>query len=140
VHRCGRCGNGVAGGGGDRWGRPGRGRREERALGRGAEGNELGGRARPTRGEGKERRVMGCWAAEEKREGEKGWAGVPHAGVRRGKGAREREGAGLLGSLSFTSSSLFLLHTQTIQTIHLNSNEFEFKLYTLHTNKTNAPA
>jgi hypothetical protein len=85
------AGTGLREEGDDRWGRPGRGRREERALERGAEGNGLGGRARPTWGGGKERRGMGCRAAEGKREGEKGWAGVAHAGVRRGKGARERE-------------------------------------------------
>jgi hypothetical protein len=99
---------------------------------------------RGPRGEGeKKRKGMGCRAAEGKREGEKGWAGVAHAGERRGKGAQERERERELGCwdlfpflLIFFFFSTFKLFKQ----FHLNSNEFKFKLYTLHTNKTNAPA
>jgi hypothetical protein len=47
----------------------------------------------------------------------------PTRGRRRGKGAREGEGVGLLGSISFTSSFLFLFYTLSIQT-----NPIEFKI------------
>jgi hypothetical protein len=67
---------------------------------------------------------MGCRAAEGKREREKGWAGVAHAGVRRGKGkGKARPGwVGLPSSFLPFSSFLFLFYTQTIQT-----KPFEFK-------------
>jgi hypothetical protein len=54
--------------------------------------------------------------------------GEAHAGRGGEKGAREGEGVGLLGSISFTSSLLFLFYTLSIQTIPIEFKIlFEFK-------------
>jgi hypothetical protein len=67
----------------------------------------------------------------------------------RGRGRKEgskgkKEGvwaAGLLGCFSLLLFFSFFFSTLKLFTqFLLNSNEFEFKLYTLHINKTNAPA
>jgi hypothetical protein len=67
------------------------------------------------------------------RSGRSGWGkrngpAWPMRGRRRGKGAREGEGVGLLGSISFTSSFLFLFYTLSIQTNPIGFKiQFEFK-------------
>jgi hypothetical protein len=75
----------------------------------------------------------GFWAVGRKRgrEGEGLGPAVAHAG--RGEEARERKGVGLAGLFSFP----FLFSKLNLFTqIYLNSNKFEFKPYTLNTNKT----
>jgi hypothetical protein len=74
---------------------------------------------------------------------------VAHAGGKRGEGGpgkesrKERENwAGPMGFGLLLSSLLFFFFSipKPFKQTHLNSNEFEFKLYKLNTNKTNAPA
>jgi hypothetical protein len=56
----------------------------------------------------------------------------------RGPAGKERTG-GMLGcwaAAPFSSLLFFLFYPQTIQTIYLNSNKFEFKPYKFNTRKT----
>jgi hypothetical protein len=80
------------------------------------------------------RKWAGARPTREKGKREESWASG-----KLGLGKRGRERFWLMGCylllLFFYSSTLKLL-----KQIHLNSNEFEFKLYKLNTNKTNAPA
>jgi hypothetical protein len=86
------------------------------------------------------------WAREKReerepvREGERLGPSVAHAGrgEERGPEGGEREGVWAAGcwALFFSSSFLFLSHTQLLKQIYLNSNKFKFKPYKLNTRKT----
>jgi hypothetical protein len=97
--------------------------REKKERGRRSSGWAVGP-AGPMQGGKKKRRGVGC--GEESRPKRE-----------RGKGSRPGQGvwAAFLSFFPFSFSTL-----KPSQQFYLNSNEFEFKPYTLHTNKTNAPA
>jgi hypothetical protein len=126
--------------GADRWDQVVRERERKRALGAGP--GRLSAREKGER-EGKEL-GLGGWAGMAHAGGEKGGRGPqgqlgPGRRGRRGSPReRERERGFWAGcwALSFSSSFLFFSTLQLFKQFHLNSNKFEFKPYTLNTNKT----
>jgi hypothetical protein len=107
---------------------------EEKEKGRG------NGSALPGRGAGPSELAAWRWRRENPREkrrvGQRGPCGREEGKGKSWAGLVEGLGCLLLFLLlSFSFSILNLLKQN-----YLNSNEFEFKPYTLHTNKTNAPA
>jgi hypothetical protein len=103
--------------GADAWDRPGRGRKGERALGLGIEGDWA------ERGSRGERRGRG--------NGLRGERAGP--GGRRGRRADQAAGLGCLPF--FLLLSFFFSTLKLLKQFYLNSNKFEFKPYTLNTNK-----
>jgi hypothetical protein len=104
----------------------------QRKRGRGGRSGGLlavaaGPRVKGKRGEG----------AQERKEG------VGRRGPCGGNEGEEESWAGLLGWAAFSSFFFFPFSFSILNLFkqnYLNSNEFKFKPYTLHTNKTNAPA
>jgi hypothetical protein len=91
-------------------------------------------RKREKRGAGLRRNWAGGGPRGRRRGDGLGWLGPG----RKGEGAREGEkGRELLGRAGCSSPSLFFLFSKLklFKQFHLNSNEFEFKLYTLNRNK-----
>jgi hypothetical protein len=118
--------------------------RKRRAAGRKMAPTRGARMAEKERGRGAREKLGWLLASRPTREGgEEGKeGGGPRAALGRGKKEREREPAGkerkggMLGCCSLLFSSFFLFYPQTIQTIYLNSNKFEFKPYKFNTRKT----